>query len=82
MKTGTNILTIYATEKGSIKDSVIQKSGKIRAHFIASPELTKITMENHPFSQKIDRDQFSKLCDDFVLKRERKGDVLIKKQSK
>ncbi len=82
MKNITNIITVFTTEKGHIKNAVIQKKGKIRAHFIGAPELTKNTIENHPFSEKIDREQFSQLCNDFTLQREKKGTYLLKKASK
>ncbi|GAB1858517.1 hypothetical protein MHTCC0001_33560 [Flavobacteriaceae bacterium MHTCC 0001] len=82
MKKAAHILTVYTTEKGVIKDSVIQKNGKITAHLIASPELSKTTLKNHPFIENIDRTQLSTLCDDFMLERGKKGDVLIKKPRK
>lgn len=82
MKAITNILTVYATEKGHIKDAVIQKDGKLKAHLIASPELTKSVVTNHPFNDKVNLEQFSKVCDDFIVKSSQKESILHKRKSK
>lgn len=81
MKKLKNILTVYASKRGTIKDVVIQKQGKMKAHLVVAPELIKSTVTEHPFTDDLDRKKFSKICEEFTLKEKGKQGTIIKKRN-
>jgi len=76
-----NIVTVHATLKGVIKQAVIQKEGKIKAHLISSPELLESDQFDHNFHGSFDPEEFNSFRENYVIEiSPGKNALKIKKQ--